>query len=190
MQDVRLKEIANELEYGDSEKFSLLDGLVYKKDEDRVRFAIPDSMINNIIRIYHDDMAHCGFEKTYQGVHGTYWFPAMRKRIRDYLDNCVTCLMANSSSHRFEGQSQIESPPKLPFEIMHVDHFGPLQETVNGFKHIFVVIDAFTRFTWLFPTRTTNSKEVYNDLKFLFNVFGNPTTLVSPWYSIHIERIR
>lgn len=179
LQDHCLKEIANELEYNDRDKFELIDGLVYRKGQDRSRFVVPESMINNIIRIYHDDMAHAGVEKTFQGIHGVYWFPTMRKRVRNYIENCVTCLMANSSTNRFEGQSQIESPPKAPFEIIHIDHFGPLQESENNCKFVCVIVDAFTRFTWLFPTKTTNSREVCNHLKFLFNVFGKPATIIS-----------
>jgi len=180
LQDVQLKEIADNLEFGDNDKFEMIDGLIYRKGEDRARFAVPDSMVNNIIRVYHDDMAHCGFEKTFRGIHGSYWFSNMRKRIRDYLENCVTCLFANSSSNRFEGQLQPESsPPTFPFELMHIDHFGPLQKSANGFKYIFAMIDAFTRYTWLFPTKTTNTKEVCDHLKFLFNIFGTPVTLVS-----------
>jgi len=33
---------------------------------------MPDSMINNIIRVYHDNMAHCGLEKI-KGITANYW---------------------------------------------------------------------------------------------------------------------
>lgn len=79
--------LAKDLEYNDNNKFELIDGLVYRKRADRARFAIPDTMINNIICAHHDEMAHCGLEKTYQSIHGTYWFPSMRKRIHNYIDN-------------------------------------------------------------------------------------------------------
>jgi hypothetical protein len=182
LQDARLKEIAVSLEYGESDlanKFELIDGLVYRKSLDRARFAIPESMVNNIIRRYHDELAHCGLEKTFQGIHETYWFPSMRKRIRDYIENCVTCLMADSSAHRFEGQMQIEPLPKALFERIHVNHCGPLQETSDSHKYIFAVVDAYTRYTWLFATKSTGTKEVVNHLKFLFNVFDKPTEIVS-----------
>jgi len=182
LQDARLKQIASELEYGtESNEFRLIDGLVYKKSVDRDRFVIPDSMINNLIRIYHDDMAHCGLEKIFEGLNRSYWFPAMRKKIRDYIDNCIICLYANSSTNRFEGESQIDNtPPVMPFEIIHINHFGPLQETKNGFKYILVsLVDAFTRYTWLFATKTTSSREICRNLKFLFNIFSTPSTIIS-----------
>jgi len=50
-------------------------------------FIVPDSMISNIIRIYHNDEAS---RKTYQGIYENNWFPSVRKRIYDYLCNNVT----------------------------------------------------------------------------------------------------
>ncbi|CAL1683817.1 unnamed protein product [Lasius platythorax] len=136
-------------------------------------------MVNTIIKTYHDEMAHCALEKTYQGLHETYWFPSARKRIKDYIDNCVVCLMANSSINRFEGESQIEPPPEKPFEIIHADHFGPLQETADGYKYVFAVIDVYSRYACLYPTKTTNAKEVCDRLKSLFNIFRKPVKIVT-----------
>jgi len=45
-------------------KFEILDDLSFRKGSDKPQFAMPDSMINNIIRVYHDNMAHCDFEET------------------------------------------------------------------------------------------------------------------------------
>jgi len=51
LQDIRLKEIASDLEYGEnnrSNNFELIEGLIYKKSPDRLKFAVPETMINNI----------------------------------------------------------------------------------------------------------------------------------------------
>lgn len=81
LQDPRLQAIATELEFGVNEKFEFFDGLVYRKAEDRLRFAVPESMVVSVIRAHHDDMAHCGFKKTLRGIMNTYWFPSMRRCI-------------------------------------------------------------------------------------------------------------
>lgn len=97
LQDKKLQEIANQLEYEEGDKFALVDGLVYRKNEDRLRFAVPETMVNNLIRIHHDDLAHCGLEKTYQSLYKIYWFPTMRKKIREYIDFCVICVIGNEN---------------------------------------------------------------------------------------------
>lgn len=177
--DPRIKEISNSLEYNDSDKFALVNGLVYKKDNENLKFVVPESMVINILRAHHDDMAHCALEKTLRGISQQYWFPTMRKRIADYLENCFTCVMANSSMNRFEGETHVFPQANTPMDIIHVDHFGPLQETESKFKHILVMVDAFTRFTWLFAVKSTSSKETMNCLSVIFDLFGKPKEIVS-----------
>jgi len=73
--DPRIREISESLEIKDSDKFALIDGLVFKKDNNDYKFVVPESMVSHIVRIHHDDMAHNGFGKTYQGIQTKYWFP-------------------------------------------------------------------------------------------------------------------
>lgn len=157
--DPFLKRLAEDLEKEDQEKFQLIDGLVFRKDTDKHRFVVPDTMVTNIIRVYHDDMAHCGFEKTYQGLANYYWFPSLRKRIRNHIDNCLICLISNSSPNSREGELQLTDTPKHPFQILHLDQFGPIKESIDGQKYILVVIETFSRFTWLIVVKSTSSKE-------------------------------
>lgn len=124
-------------------------------------------------------MAHCGVEKTVQGIKINYWFPSMGKKVKDYIDNCVACLLANSTANSREGEMQITESPSVPFEIMNIDHFGPIKESTNGFKHILIIVDAFSRFTWLFPVKSTTSKEVIKHLTTLFQNLVTPKTLIS-----------
>lgn len=122
-------------------------------------------------------MAHCGAEKTIQGILENYWFPSLRKNVNMYIENCITCLLANSYTNSGEGEMQLTENPSSPFWVIHMDHFGPISE--QGFKYIFVIIDAFTRFTWLFAVKHLSSKEVIKHLTFLFSMLGNPKKVIS-----------
>jgi len=42
-------------------------------------------MINNIIRVYHNNMAHCGLENTIKGITVNYWFPSVKKKVQDLI---------------------------------------------------------------------------------------------------------
>lgn len=146
LQDPKLKSIAKDLQFEVHEKFELIENLVFRKGLDKPRF-VPAVMIINIIRIYHDEIAHCGAEKTIQGIGANYWFPSLRRRVKNYIDNCIMCLMANSAVNSREGEMQITDTPISPLEIIHVDHLGPIKGSSSGFKHVLVVIDAFSRYT-------------------------------------------
>jgi len=64
--DPKIKEIAADLEHRDNKYFSLVDGLVFRNFQDRQLFIVPENMINNIIRIHHDEVGHVGIDKTIQ----------------------------------------------------------------------------------------------------------------------------
>lgn len=179
LQDIQIKALSEKLEKEEDKNFQLIDGLVFRKGEDKPRFVIPDGMIINTIRTYHDDLAHCGFEKTIKGIQANYWFKHMNKKVREYISNCLTCLMADQSVNTREGELSLTDSPSAPLQIIHADHFGPIKESSEGFKYILVIIDAFTRFTWLLPAKSTSSKETIKLLKTVFHIFGNPNKIVS-----------
>ncbi|GFX54375.1 hypothetical protein TNCV_3824741 [Trichonephila clavipes] len=58
-------------------------------------------------------------------------------------------------------------------------HLGPLATTSKKYKHVFAVIDAFSKFTWLYPTRSTDAAEVINRLENQRHVFGNPARIIT-----------
>lgn len=87
--------------------------------------------------------------------------------------------MSNFSSNASEGELQITESPLQPFQVLYTDHFGPLKETSDGFKHILLLIDTFTRFIWFFAVKTTVSREVIKHFSLLFRIFGNPRVIVS-----------
>lgn len=68
---------------------------------------------------------------------------------------------------------------ELPFDTYHVDYLGPLPSTKKSYRHIFVVIDTFTKFVWLYSTKLTSSTEIINCLKKQSVSFGNPRRIIS-----------
>lgn len=78
-----------------------------------------------------------------------------------------------------EGEMQIVEKIAIPCHTLHLDHFGPLERTADRFKYILAVVDAFTKFTWLFATKSTTTEEVIHNLTNHFNLFGFPERIVS-----------
>ena len=59
-----------------------------------------------------------------------------------------------------------------PFEVLHFDHIGPLRADVNGSMFILVIIDAFSRWMELYPTKTTTAVETASCIFQHFGRFG------------------
>lgn len=103
-------------------------------------------MIRSIIQTCHDDVGHVGLEKTIDLITKVYWFPSMRLQVKNHIESCTKCLTYSIPSGKKEGELHIYDKGTKPFETLHIDHYGPLEITERGFKHIFIIIDAFTKF--------------------------------------------
>lgn len=66
-----------------------------------------------------------------------------------------------------------------PLSTHHVDHLGPMTLTSKQYKHLLVVIDGFSKFVWLYPTKTMNAREAVTKLAIQQAAFGNPQRIIS-----------
>ncbi|GIY89417.1 reverse transcriptase [Caerostris extrusa] len=67
----------------------------------------------------------------------------------------------------------------VPLSTYHVDFIGPLPSTNKIYQHIFTVIDAFTKFTWLYPVKTVSTRDGLDKLKLQQKTFENPLRIIS-----------
>jgi len=82
-------------------------------------------------------------------------------------------MLANTSTNARKGELQTTLTPNVPFQVVHMDHYGPLIESSDGRKHILILVDAYSRYTWLFAVKSAGTKEVIENFKYVFNTFGN-----------------
>jgi hypothetical protein len=59
-----------------------------------------------------------------------------------------------------------------PLDTIHINHLGPLVTTTRQNKHLFAVVDAFTKYTWDFPVCSTTIKSVITCLNWLFDTYN------------------
>ena len=81
------------------------------------------------------------------------------RMINEFLRQCPYCQITNRlripiKAHRFTCASY------NPFEVLHLDHIGPLTKDAHGNEYILVIIDAFSRWVELFPTKSTTAAEI------------------------------
>ncbi|GFW11735.1 hypothetical protein TNCV_43701 [Trichonephila clavipes] len=67
----------------------------------------------------------------------------------------------------------------IPLNTYHIDHLGPLATSSKNYTLILAVIDSFTKFVWLYPTKTTSTSEVIKKLDIHETTFGNPRFLIT-----------
>ncbi|KAL4091735.1 hypothetical protein QTP88_026382 [Uroleucon formosanum] len=177
--DESIVKIRNNIQVRSDKKLELREGLVYRKEKDKLLFYVPQTMEDNVIRCCHDDLAHVGAEKVIENVRRIYWFPEMKLKVRNYVFNCLKCIEYSPIAGKRQGY--LHSIPKgnRPFLTVHVDHLGPLEKTKNYNKFILVVIDSFSKFVRCYPSKTTKTEEVVSHLKGYFCSYSKLKRLIS-----------
>ena len=89
-------------------------------------------------------------------------------------DHCVACL--KGKQHKTSHKSKEFSSISLPLQLLHMDLFGPTNVMSIGKKsYCLVIVDDFTRFTWVYFLRTKD--ETSSTLKSFFTRIENQANL-------------
>ncbi|GFV96249.1 pro-Pol polyprotein [Trichonephila clavipes] len=103
----------------------------------------------------------------------------MRKFITDYVKSCSECIRYKATNQKPAVLLQTPVPAQL-FESTAIDLFGPLPETTEGMKCIFIVEDYTTKWVELFPLKQATAKEcAMTFLNEVFLRYGVPLRLIS-----------
>lgn len=177
MQDPCLKAIRQVLEFVRYEDYFLKNGILYK-DEAKELVVIPTAMEDEIITIAHKE-GHFSTKKTAEIIEKTYFIPKLLAKVEANIRSCLECILAERKAGKQEGfLSPIEKEDR-PLQTYHLDHVGPMENTKKKYNHILVVVDGFSKFVWLYPTKSTTSEEVVERLKKQASVFGNPRRIIT-----------
>lgn len=177
--DVKIRELKEKLEKTEDRLYEMRNGLVYRKRANDIFFYVPEAMENHIIRKYHDELGHLGVEKTSDVISKNYWFPSLRSKTKTYVSNCLKCIAFSPSTGRGEGFLNAIPKGEAPFMTYHIDHYGPIDKQRLAKQYILLVVDGFSKFTKLYATKTTETKEVINCLTQHFQNYSRPVNIIS-----------
>lgn len=177
-EDPDVQQIMKAIEEHGNQDFALLDGILYKRAEGDLLLVVPKSMQSEVILQVHE-RSHFGWRNTEYQIRAEYWFPELRAKVQRAVGNCIRCLLAERKQGRAEGFLRPLPKEDRPLETYHLDHLGPIPSTKKGYGHVLVVIDAFTKFVWLYPTKSTTTGEVITRLSRQAAIFGNPRRIIT-----------
>ncbi|KAL1460267.1 hypothetical protein WDU94_012188 [Cyamophila willieti] len=172
--DTSLKEILTALSEGKSLEtlglndceFSIQDGCIMKGR----RVMIPSIFQKDILRELH--VGHMGIVKMKALARCFCYWKNIDVHIEEFVKSCRACCMKQNEPpketlHKWELSSH-------PWQRIHVDFAGP-----EGGWYYFIVVDSYTKWVEVIPTKVTSSDWCIKQLRNLFCTFGIPTTLVS-----------
>ncbi|GFW54318.1 transposon Tf2-11 polyprotein [Trichonephila clavipes] len=176
-EDDNIQTLKSLLEKQESEEFFERNGILYKYLNGRELIVTPKAMQAELIKLIHEN-GHFSVGKTEEIVKQEFFIPNLSNVVKKVIINCVPCILANKKTGKKEGFLNPISKESIPLSTYHVDFIGPLPSTNKSYQHIFTVVDAFTKFTWLYPVKTVSAESALEKLK-QQKTFGNPIRIIS-----------
>ncbi|XP_055918284.1 uncharacterized protein LOC129950365 [Eupeodes corollae] len=108
-----------------------------------------------------------------------FYISQLKEKVQRRINNCVKCILANRKAGKQEGfLNQLDKGDK-PFDTFHLDHIGPMDLTTKQYKYILTITDGFSKFMWIFPTKTVSAEETLRKIRELQQHFGNPKRFIT-----------
>lgn len=166
------------LEKGPYQDYVIEGGILCKEKDGTRLIVVPKKMQYEIIRKKHEH-GHFGIIKTEELVNREFYIENLKEKIRKIIENCIECILISHKKGKKEGYLHPLDKGDVPLSTYHVDHLGPLTSTSKNYKYILTVVDGFTKFTWIYPTRTLSTEETLDKLRVQQQTFGSPHRIIS-----------
>ncbi|GFS81504.1 transposon Tf2-11 polyprotein [Trichonephila clavipes] len=153
--------------------FVVKNDVLYKIENNNDVLVVPQQIQTEIVKNIHCK-GHLGINKTESMVKQSFYFPNVRKCVENVINNCIECILVNKKRGKGEGLLNPMPKENIPLSTYHIDFLGPLPSTNKNYNHILSIIDAFTKFVWLYPVKSTSSRDALDKLKQQEITFGNP----------------
>ena len=168
------------------------DGLLFKRTENTPgddegmtvswKLWIPESLTASLIQRAHSEetAAHGGIVKTLHLLRRQYYWTGMGVQVRDFVRKCEICKETKAQNYRMQVGIGAEVLTDRPFQKIYIHFLGKYPRSKNGHAWIFIVVDHFSKFTFLKAMRDVTAADVVNFLVHeVFFMFGVPEVIHS-----------
>lgn len=159
------------------EDYIMENGLLMKKTGDKTVVVLPSNMHHDTIRKVHEN-GHFGAKNVIETIRDEYYIPRLKEKVESFIECCIPCILSEKKKGKQEGE--LKPIPKDDVSLStYLDHLGPMTSTSKLYKYLLVIVDGFSKFVWIYPTKTTNTKEVLDKLVKMQAIFGNPRRIIT-----------
>ena len=140
---------------------------------------IPQAILDELKAVHNSVAGHSGVKRTILKLkRKEVKFKYMRDYVDKFIKQCPLCQKLD------ERRLPVHVKPLTlatyrAMQRLQIDAIGPLPTTENGFAYILVIIDTFSRWVMLYPTKSTGADECAKALIEHFGLFGVANEVVS-----------
>ncbi|XP_054284384.1 uncharacterized protein K02A2.6-like [Macrosteles quadrilineatus] len=147
-------------------EYSLHDGCIFRGS----RVVIPEKLQGKVLNELH--LGHLGVVKMKNLARSFCYWKHIDRNIEDLAKSCRPCCLKQNLPEKVDVHPWLV--PSGPWQRIHIDFAGPIYG-----QYLFVIVDAYSKWVEVIPTKTTTSNWCIQQLRKLFSTFGYPFTLVS-----------
>ncbi|MGI0135350.1 MAG: reverse transcriptase domain-containing protein [Candidatus Micrarchaeaceae archaeon] len=134
-----------------SEGWEVRDGLLHRFG----KLYVPDDrrLRSDLLVEAHDSRlsGHLGSRKTLALLARSYYWPAMRLEVKQYVKSCLACATNKARNATIAGLMQPLPIPNRRWEQVTIDFQMPLPKTRNGHNGLMVMVDKFSKMIHITP---------------------------------------
>ena len=141
---------------------------------------LPKSVYKKIKNVHNAFNGHVGIQKTIQRlIDNKQQWNGMRNDVKEFIKTCPCCQKMKSIKPTVH-TLPFTLAAYYPMQRIFIDAIGPINiDNQDEFKHILVIIDAFSRYVRLFPIKCVNSDEILKAFNNWISDYGCPSEIVS-----------
>ncbi len=138
-----------------------------KLEDGRLRrqLVLPKEHRQLIYTELHDEMGHLGSDRVIALARQRFYWPHMKRDIEEYVTTKCECLKRKTPPRRTRAPA-LSITTSTPFELISMD-FVHLEQCKGGYEYMLVIMDHFTRFAQVYPTKnksgSTAADRLFND---------------------------
>ncbi|GBG58686.1 hypothetical protein CBR_g87 [Chara braunii] len=164
-------------------EFVMVDGLLFLDKAGCKRLVVPssESLRSLFLGECPDATGHFGYKKTSANLVQRFWWPGMLDDAKKYVETCQVC---QRDKPRTQAPLGLLKPLPIPAgrgQSVSMDFMDTLVTSKTGKRHIFVIIDRFTKYARLIAmpetARTDHVIKLFMDN--WVRDFGLPKSIVS-----------
>jgi len=135
-----------------------------------------------VLNLAHNSVygSHMGERKTYQCIKLSFYWPGLKRSVRDYVGSCPDCQLR---ARRLTTDRVPITPitrDEIPFQTLNMDCIKPSEpSSAQGHKYCLCIVDSCTRWPSVYLLKSLSAKAVCDALLDLFVNIGVPKVIIS-----------
>jgi transposase InsO family protein len=158
--------------------YFLEQGILKKRTRGKHKIVITRDMVQQIATEIHQDYGHSGIRKTWMMLREEFYGKNDLSVIKDQINRCEQCIYGKDKNVTCKNivQSNI---PIAPLDVVAIDYLGNLIPGTFNYKHILVMVDVFSKYVMLIPTKECNTITSIRCIEKFIQQVGKPKRILA-----------